>query len=65
MWVYRRLSSSRLPKTTLRLKRIGVFPILNHYYEPSFDDSLLARSLSEDRHLRDLDLNISSQLGKV
>ena len=31
---YRRLGAAKLPKTTQRLKRIGVFPLRNHYYEP-------------------------------
>ena len=30
---YRRVGSRRLPITMALLKRIGVFPIRNHYYE--------------------------------
>lgn len=30
--LYRRVGSRRLPITTAVLKRIGVFPIRNHYY---------------------------------
>jgi predicted O-methyltransferase YrrM len=60
--LYRMLGSSRLPLTTLRLKKIGVFPIRNHYYEPLFDDKLLSRSLDTDRYLPGIDLNVPSQL---
>jgi hypothetical protein len=48
--------------STSILKKIGLFPISNHYYEPLFDDSLLERPLSDDRYLPGLDLNISGQL---
>jgi hypothetical protein len=60
--LFRKLGASRLPITTSRLKKIGIFPILNHYYEPLFDDTLLAKSLDSDRCLPGIDLNIPSQL---
>ena len=59
---YRRLGSARLPATTRRLKRMGVFPITSHYYEPLFDDSALRTPLTQDRTLPGLDLNTSGQL---
>lgn len=62
LWAYRRVGARRLPKTTYRLKKIGVFPILNHYFEPLFDDKLLARPLDEDRDLPGLNLNVANQL---
>jgi predicted O-methyltransferase YrrM len=34
--VYRDIGSSRLPLTTKLLKKLGVFVIKNHYYEPMF-----------------------------
>jgi hypothetical protein len=60
--LYRRIGSSTLPKTTLQLKKIGVFPIRNHYYEPLFDDRLISIPLNQDRNLPGIDFNISSQL---
>ena len=60
--LFRKLGTRRLPVTTSRLKKIGVFPIINHYYEPLFDDTLLSKSLDEDRYLPGIDFNISSQL---
>lgn len=59
---YRRAGSSRLPRTTSRLKALGVFPVRNHYYEPLFDDKLLSHPLQEDRHLPGIDLRVPAQL---
>lgn len=41
---------------------MGVFPILNHYYEPLFDDRLLSHPLQKDRHLPGVDFNVPAQL---
>ena len=60
--LYRRVGSRRLPKTTTLLKRIGIFPIRNHYYEPLFDDQLLSNSLDKPRSLVGIDFNVPGQL---
>lgn len=60
--LYRRVGSKRLPKTTTLLKRIGIFPIRNHYYEPLFDDQLLSDSLDKPRPLMGIDFNLPGQL---
>ena len=60
--VYRKTGSGRLPKTTSRLKAIGVFPVRNHYYEPLFVDKLLSQSLDRVRPLPGIDFNIEGQL---
>ncbi len=39
--IYRRIGSSRLPKSTRVLRQIGVFPIIRSYYEPLFDTNTL------------------------
>ena len=62
LFVYRKLGSAKLPLTTWVLKVIGVFPIIRHYYEPLFDDSVLTRPLSDDRTLPGINLNVSGQL---
>lgn len=59
---YRRLGAGDLPRTTSRLRDIGVFPIRNHYYEPLFDHRQLAAPSQQDRRLPGLDLNESGQL---
>jgi hypothetical protein len=59
---YRGKGSARFPLTTGILRKLGVFPIIKHYYEPLFDSSLLKEPLSQDRNLPGLDLNIPGQL---
>jgi hypothetical protein len=60
--LYRRIGSKRLPWVTSLLKKIGVFPIRNHYYEPLFDDRHLTASLNQPRPLPGIDFDIQSQL---
>ncbi|MFI4927648.1 MAG: hypothetical protein ACHP7E_08175, partial [Burkholderiales bacterium] len=59
---YRRLDGGGLPRTTSRLRDIGVFPIRNHYYEPLFDPRQLSAPPQQDRRLPALDLNVAGQL---
>lgn len=47
--------------TRLFLKK-GVFPILDHYYEPLFNPKHLRKPLNEDRDLPGIDFNIKEQL---
>jgi hypothetical protein len=58
---YRRRDIAKFPRTTRVLKKIGVFPIIDHYYEPMFNDSSLTRPLSDDRDLPGIDLNVDGQ----
>ncbi len=60
--LYRRAGSQRLPKNTAMLKKLGVFPIKDHYYEPLFNDCHLDRPLSEKRNLPGIDFRESEQL---
>ncbi len=62
LFLFRKVGASRLPRTSLRLKEIGVFPVRNHYYEPLFDDKLLSQPLDKDRYLPGIDFKIQSQL---
>jgi hypothetical protein len=48
--------------TTRVLKKIGLFPIRAHYYEPLFQNSALSSSLSQDRSLPGIDWNQPKQL---
>lgn len=59
---FRRLGSRRLKLTSYLLKKIGIWPIRNHYYEPLFRVDDLAKPLDEPRHLPGIDLNIDFQL---
>ena len=62
MWLIRRAGIERLPYTLKVFRKIGVFPLCDHYYEPLFNPKMSKQSLSEDRDLVGLDLNISEQL---
>lgn len=42
--------------------KIGVFPIIDHYYEPLFNYKRLKHSSREDRQLNGIDFNLSEQL---
>ena len=59
---YRRIGSARLPLTTNMLRRLGVFPIRSHYFEPLFDFRSLPRDPAADRFLPGLRLNVEGQL---
>ena len=50
----------RLSKKIFNL--VGVFPVIDHFYEPLFNPKHLRKSLREDRPLPGVDLNIPGQL---
>ena len=62
MKVIRRAKVSRLPRTTKVFRRVGVYPILDHYYEPLFNPAHLTKPLAADRNLSGIDWNVSEQL---
>ena len=62
MWLYRRTGSNRLKLSTKILKKIGIFPIRDHYYEPLFNDAHLLKDLKNTRELPGIDLNEEGQL---
>ena len=63
--LYRRLGSKRLKLTTAILRKIGLFPIRDHYYEPLFNDEHLARPLGEPRKLPGLLLDANAQISQI
>ncbi|MHA1381532.1 MAG: class I SAM-dependent methyltransferase [Candidatus Helarchaeota archaeon] len=44
------------------LMKVGVFPIIDHYYEPLFNKEYLRYPLREDRNLAGIDFNDEEQL---
>ena len=62
LFLYRRIGSHRLKLNSKLLKRMGTFPIINHYNEPLFDDSQLKISLSEKRELPGINFKMEEQL---
>ena len=59
---FARIGGSKLPKCREYLKSIGVYPILDHYYQPLFRDSRLKKSLSEARSLPGIEWRTDSQI---
>ena len=64
MRMTRRLGIGRMPLSNWVLNTIGVFPILNHYYEPQFIPKF-DKSLEDERNLPGIDWNISRQLDLI
>ncbi len=55
--------SSNSPVSKIIFNKIGVFPILKHYYEPFFySEGVLKKSLREERNLPGIDFNVNEQL---
>jgi predicted O-methyltransferase YrrM len=44
---------------------VGVFPIINHYYEPLFREKDISKSLSFNRTLNAINFNIDNQLNNL
>lgn len=58
----RRLGIQEFPQCRNALRRIGVFPIQDHYYEPQFNFQGQKQDFSLDRNLTGIKWNISRQL---
>jgi predicted O-methyltransferase YrrM len=58
----RKMRIVNMPVSKWIFKKVGVFPISNHYYEPLFDDRLLKRPLDLDRNLPGINWNDAVQL---
>lgn len=52
----------KLPSCKNALMKIGVFPIVNSYYEPQFDHRNPKQPLSQDRILPAIDWNVTEQI---
>jgi predicted O-methyltransferase YrrM len=62
MRAIRRVGIERLPRILSVFRRIGIFPIRDHYYEPWFNPATLRYPLQQDRNLPGLDMNVGKQL---
>lgn len=62
MWVVRQVGIERLPRTLAVFRRMGIFPLRDHYYEPLFNPVSLRHPLRQDRNLPGLDMNVTEQL---
>jgi len=59
---YRNLGAWNFPLTTATLKRIGIFPIRDHFYEPLFNYSTRQRIFTSREIPSGIDFRISDQL---
>ena len=59
---YRKVGSKRFPINTNLLKKIGVFPIIDHFYEPFFNHKTLNEDFSKIRNLPSIDFRLQEQL---
>jgi len=55
-------SGQRMPLSRKIFLKVGMFPIIDHYYEPLFNTKYLKKSLREDRALPGIDFNLEEQL---
>ena len=61
--IYRKRGVKNAPITTKMLKKIGIFPIIDHYYDPQFKfSSDEIASLNIKRNLPAINFNINFQL---
>src|ERR1700730_17707457 len=58
----RQIGFGRAPMTLRVFRKVGIFPIVDHYYEPLFNPAHLRKPLSEDRELVGIDWNTTEQL---
>lgn len=61
----RREGIRSFPRSKNILMKLGVFPIINHYYEPQFDNREPKYPFSQDRILPGIDWNIDGQLALI
>lgn len=62
LFFIRKMRIVNMPVSKWIFKKVGVFPITNHYYEPLFDDRQLKLPLDRDRFLPGINWNDQAQL---
>jgi len=62
LFAIRKMRIANMPVSKWIFKKVGVFPITNHYYEPLFDDRHLKLPLERDRFLPGINWNDLEQL---
>jgi predicted O-methyltransferase YrrM len=59
---FTRVGPARLPASTESLRRMGIYPIRDHYYQPLFNDAHLTQPLSAVRELPGIDWRHADQV---
>src|SRR5688572_7125263 len=62
LFCIRKIGVSKMKVSKWIFKKVGVFPIVNHYYEPLFDETHLKKNLNNDRALPGINWNDDGQL---
>lgn len=62
LMLIRKAGIKNMPLSKYAFLKVGVFPILNHYYEPLFDAKQLRRPLDDERELPGINWNVTEQL---
>jgi predicted O-methyltransferase YrrM len=62
LYAIRKMRIANMPVSKWIFKKVGVFPITNHYYEPLFDDRHLKHPLERDRFLPGINWNDQQQV---
>jgi predicted O-methyltransferase YrrM len=62
LFAIRKMRVSNMPLSKSIFKKVGVFPIVDHYYEPLFNDRHLRRPPDTDRPLPGIQWNDDEQL---
>ena len=62
MLIFRKIGGHKLLLSKFILKKIGIFPLTNNYYEPLFNFDYLKKNLKEKRNLPGINFNIDYQL---
>lgn len=58
----RRIGLGKIPLSRKVLHRVGVIPVVNHYYDPYFAEKDIKYPLDKERKLKGIDFNINEQL---
>lgn len=61
-FLLKRFGLKQLRVTRYIFNKVGMFPLVDHYYEPLFNPRHLSRPLEEDRSLPGVDFNEAGQL---
>ena len=62
MLLFRKFGSHKLPISKKVLNFLGIFPLVNHYYEPQFNFNTLNKNLDDNRDLSGINFNKETQL---
>jgi hypothetical protein len=63
--IYRKIGSHKLIISKKILKLTGIFPIIDHYYEPQFNFDSLKIDLKKNRNLNGIKFNLKDQLKNI